>query len=118
MTTQAYTRGQNFNLIIITTEKYNGDPTRNRRFRFRVHTDTYAFQAYARLEIFDGIKWHTLHRIPGELMDTDKGLAYSRLSDEEKARQCSLDIETLREQGLLIAGATFTENLLREVNRQ
>lgn len=40
------------------------------RLRFYIHCDAYDFQSYGKVELWDGTKWHQIHHIPGQRLDT------------------------------------------------
>ena len=89
-------KGQSFN-----RQEVVEDPVTGKKFRFTVHTDSYDFQAYGRAEVHDGDQWNLVHRIAGECLLVDCGLAYARLTDGQMSECCDPDMVELERVAML-----------------
>jgi hypothetical protein len=49
---------------------------KGKKVRVRIQSDSYDFQSYAIVELFDGGKWNQLDIIPFSEMETNEGLYY------------------------------------------
>lgn len=47
-----------------------------KRVRMTVKVDAYDFQSFAKSELWNGEKWHTVHKIPGQEVQAFKKISY------------------------------------------
>jgi hypothetical protein len=66
------------------------------KLRVLIHLDTYTEQAWARIERWDGTKWHAIASMRGSSLKTPLNLGYVRdLQPAEKVTKFKTDRDTL-----------------------
>ena len=72
---------QSVNLVRI--EENNG-----KKFKISIQSDSYDFQSYARMSLWDGVKWHQINSIHNKQMNTPHKLCYRS--------ECRTNVDNLR----------------------
>lgn len=75
------------------------------RLRLTVKVDSYDFQSYAKAERWDGMKWHEVHRIPGQEVKARTTVSYVARSVSPNA--FTADIDELRRVAIAIVGGAL-----------